>query len=571
MQDNPNDIAFHDAAPHDERFDAQAEVSKFYATTGLPSPEMIQFAEMLRDQWEEQELLKAQSIAINHGRSGNTRPAGKGGMQSQFIDRFQIVTYGDYFERPAAMSFDGLRAMVDQTPMLASVVLTRLRQMQRFTGISEDGGIGFAIRHKDREHQLTRAEQDSINLLCQFFQNCGWESNVRRRRSMHRDSFSAFMGKIARDSLILDSAPIETEMKRDKRMGIDGFYAVDGASIRLCDEDGYQGDDRIFAVQVLQQRVCTIYTLDDLIYEPRNPRSDIRCGGYGMSECELLIRVVTGLLNAMTLNIRGFSDNAIPRGILQLVGDYDQKQLVAFKRYWNGMVKGINNAWALPIMVSSTKDSSVQFTPINTEFNEMYFSKWMTFLTSIVCAIYGMAPDEINFESFSAQKSALSGSDTAERLADSKDKGLRPLLAYFENLFTQYIIAAFDDKYVFRWIGLDEQDQEKEWEGKKLVLTVNELRAEQGYEALTQEIGNAPLNPSLLAIYMQTSGLQQANEATGDAQQQDEEEDFGDVPAAGKAMADGEDGEDKSRPSRAQNKQPPPNLQKSFIPQIWLP
>src|SRR3546814_12753323 len=94
----------------------------------------------------------------------------------------------------------------------------------------------------------------------------------------------------------------------------------------------------------------------------------------------------------------------------------------------------------------------------------MMFSKWMTFLASMICAIYGIAPDELNFESFSASKSALSGNDTEQKLAESKVKGLRPLLSHFENLFSDFIVADFADKYVFRWSGLDEVDEEKRHE-----------------------------------------------------------------------------------------------------------
>src|SRR3546814_15238649 len=117
----------------------------------------------------------------------------------------------------------------------------------------------------------------------------------------------------------------------------------------------------------------------------------------------------------------------------------------------------------------------------------------MTFLASMICAIYGIAPDELNFESFSASKSALSGNDTEQKLAEYKDKGLRPLLSYFENLFSDFIVADFSDKYVFRWAGLDEEDEEKRHEMRKLTLTVNEARADQGLEPVSW--GDAPLNP----------------------------------------------------------------------------
>ena len=41
------------------------------------------------------------------------------------------------------------------------------------------------------------------------------------------------MSKLVRDSLTLDAAAIETELKAQRDLGIDGLYAVDGATIRL--------------------------------------------------------------------------------------------------------------------------------------------------------------------------------------------------------------------------------------------------------------------------------------------------------------------------------------------------
>jgi hypothetical protein len=359
--------------------------------------------------------------------------------------------------------------------------------------------------------------------------NCGWEFKPRRRKALKRDSFATFMAKVARDTLTLDSVGIETEWKRDKALGMDGFYAVDGGSIRLCTEQGYEGDDEIFALQVVQGRISCAYGYDDLIYEPRNPRTDVRVCGYGLSETELLIRVVTGFLNAMTLNIKGFDSNAIPKGMLHLTGNYAENDINAFKRYWNSMVKGVNNAWSLPVMVSKDQESKASFEKFGVEFDEMYFAKWMTFLTSIICAIYGMSPSEINFDSFTGgSTSALSGSDTAEKLAASKDSGLRPVLSYFENLMTDYVVGDFSDKYVFRWTGLDPQDPKTKQETRILISTLNEVRAEEGKPPIDGLMGDAPLNQTLLQVYMAENAPEP-------------EEDFG-TPSS--AMAGGDAGED---------------------------
>jgi hypothetical protein len=559
MSDEARRVAFDERAPPDERFDAQSELQKAHAPTSIPYLGDWKVAiDAMREDMDEQELAKAQGRAQVIPFPGEDRRVASKGQKSVFLDKYQIFARGEFFEKPAPVGFEAMRTMVDQTPILAAILLTRQRQINRFCEVSEDGGMGFAIRHRDHAHEITPDEQVSVALLERFFQHCGWEGNPRQRRRLRRDSFQQFVAKLVRDTLTMDAAAIETEIKRDAARGIDGLYAVDGSTIRLCDEEGYQGDDEFFAVQVIQGQVRTAYTWNNLIYEPRNPRADIRVVGYGMSECELLIRIVTGFLNALTLNIKGFTDNAIPRGIMHLSGDYGAEDLSAFKRHWNQMVKGINNAWSLPLMVSKDMESKAEFAPIGVDFNEMYFSKWMTFLTAIACAIYGISPDEINFESFSAQKSSLSGEDTTEKLADSKDKGLRPLLGYFESIFSDHICADFDEKYVFRFVGLDPKDAEKEWEGKKLVMTVNELRAEEGMDALPGLMGDAPLNPNLMGLYMQENAPQQP------------EPDFGGVPAAGgrgqpgaPAQEPGTDGDldDDER----QNTRP---FQKAF-PRIW--
>lgn len=502
MTDIALQTAHNPDAPQDERQDALREAQANVMPSSVK--DMMPLVDFIARQQEEQEFYKAlrkpNVIPFPSKAVQNKTP----GMQSVWLDDRQIQMLGDYYEKPSVMGFDMMRQMVDQTPILSAVVMTRIRQIKRFCRVPEGGkGPGFQIRLKNQgSTKLQKEEQQSIELLQNFFTNCGWETNPRQRARLKRDNFSNFMSKIVRDSLVLDSAPIETEFKRDKSLGLDGFYAVDGATIRLCNEEGYQGDDEIFALQVVQGNLRAAYTYDDLIYVPRNPRTDVLTGGYGMSETELLVKVVTGFLNAMTYNLKYFDSNAIPKGLLHLSGDYSADDISSFKRYWNSMVRGINNAWTLPVMVSKNQESKANFENFGVDVNEIMFAKWMTFLTSIICAIYGIAPDEINFESFTAGTSSLSGSDTEEKLINSKDKGLRPLLSHFEDLFSDYIVSEFSDKYVFRWSGLDEKDEKQLWEEEKTLLTVNEARKARNWDEIKEDWGNAPLNQTLMQVYM---------------------------------------------------------------------
>lgn len=504
MTDIALETAHNPFAPQDERNDAMRVAQQDVMPSSVK--DMVPLVEFIAQQQQEQEFNKAlrkpniipfPSKAIQDKNQG---------MQSVWLDDRQIQMLGDWYEKPSNLSFDMMRQMVDQTPILSAVIMTRIRQVKRFCRIPEGGkGPGFQIKLKNQgSGKLQTQEQQSIELLQNFFLNCGWESNPRQRLRLKRDNFSNFMSKMVRDSLVLDSSPIETEFKRDRSLGLDGFYAVDGATIRLCTEMGYQGDDEIFALQVVQGSLRAAYTYDDLIYVPRNPRTDVLTGGYGMSETELLVKVVTGFLNAMTYNLKYFDSNAIPKGLLHLSGDYSADDISSFKRYWNSMVRGINNAWTLPVMVSKNQESKASFENFGVDVNEIMFAKWMTFLTSIICAIYGIAPDEINFESFTAGTSSLSGSDTEEKLINSKDKGLRPLLSHFEDVFSDFIVSEFSDKYVFRFSGLDEKLPDQLWEEEKTLSTVDEARKARNQDAIGGVLGNAPLNQNLAGIYMQT-------------------------------------------------------------------
>lgn len=502
MTDNALEVAHNPDAPADEQRDAMREAQQ--AVMPSTVKDMLPLVEYIRRAQEEEELTKALTKPDAVPYPSRAIQKKEPGMQSVYLDERRIQLLGDYYEPPGNFGFDMMRSMVDRTPILSSVIMTRQRQVKRFCRVQESGkGPGFAIKLKDSAAKLGKEEKNSIQLLEGFFTNCGWEANPRQRKRLRRDNFSGFMMKQIRDSLILDSAPIETEWKRNRGLGIDGFYAVDGATIRLCNEDGYDGDDEVFALQVVQGNLRAAYTYDDLIYEPRNPRTDVMVGGYGMSETELLINVVTGLLNAMTYNMKFFDSNSIPKGLLHLSGDYSESDLNAFKRYWNAMVKGINNAWSLPVMVSKNQESKAAFEKFGVDIDDVMFAKWMTFLTSIVCAVYGMAPDEINFESFSAgNTSALSGHDTEEKLINSKDKGLRPLLSHFEDVFSDYIVAEFGDKYVFRWTGLDELTPEQAWIEEQSLSTLNEARKARGQEEL--DWGDCPLNQVTMGAYMQS-------------------------------------------------------------------
>jgi len=180
-QDLARSVAFDERAPANERQDALAELQKSAMPSETLSTAMVaqimQFAEMGGGMGSMMPgVARDGTLMMTKAIKDNTVPSpgpfqGKQGMQSVRVDDRHQQLQGEFWEKPAAMNFKALRAMTEQTPILNAVILTRVRQVQRFCNIQEDGaGIGFQVCHIDREHQIADDERESIKMLNRFIQ-----------------------------------------------------------------------------------------------------------------------------------------------------------------------------------------------------------------------------------------------------------------------------------------------------------------------------------------------------------------------------------------------------------------
>jgi len=197
-------------------------------------------------------------------------------------------------------------------------------------------------------------------------------------------------------------------MTRTAARKLSGWHSVPFDTVRLCAESGYDGRDEICAVQVYDAVPRVAYTYQDILYEVRNPRSDLGAGGYGYSESESVVRAITAYVNAVTFNAAGIDRNAIPRGLITLFGKYDSDQLEAFKRQMKAMLTGASQRHTVPIIAAEEKGSGAAWTPMDT-FDEMFFVRWMTFIISMICARFGIDPNEVNSDSFSVKGAQIGG------------------------------------------------------------------------------------------------------------------------------------------------------------------
>ena len=469
----------------------------------------------------------------------------------------------NFKEKPSSLSFNILYQMSVKNSVIAAVINTRINQVSTFTKpkrFSTDG-IGFEIRLRDPQAVPTKKQQEIISALETFLENCGYKYDTSI------DDFDTFIRKIVRDSLTYDQACFEIVPDRKGKPA--QVLAVDAGTIRAA-SDNYDGEttwskmqpsskDKVAWVQVIDGTIVAWFTADELAFGVRNPRSNINLQPYGFSELEQLITQITSHLYAEEYNSKFFSQGGTTKGIINLKADPNgvgnKEQLASFKRQWRAQVNGMSGAWKTPVLQIP---QGIEYINVSQSNRDMEFNQWMNYLINIVCAVYAIDPAEINFANNggAAGQSSVFENSQEQKLKNSKDKGLKPLLRFVETIINKYIISRFSQEFVFAFAGLDEQSESEksdlDTKQVKVWKTVNEIRKDHGQEPIDD--GDVILDASWLTYHNQQQMMAQqggGDEGYDDDDDQDIEtddeqdsQDDSDMPDEGEYGKYGEDAQE---------------------------
>ena len=432
--------------------------------------------------------------------------------KSLFWDPFAIIEQLGYKERPSAVTYGTLKAMAWKTPIVHTVIQTRIQQLASFCQPSRDRyDMGFRIRVRDSVKEPSPEERKWIQQGENLILRTGVTDNPRGR-----DTFERFVRKLMWDSLVYDQMAFEVVPNRRGEPA--EWYAVDASTIRLADTAStYLNEDNTEAVryvQIYDGMIISEYTQEELCFGVRNPRTDIRLFGYGVSEMEMLMTVITALLFGWEYNQKAFSQGSSQKGVLNFKGAIPERQLKAFRRHWYQMISGVENAWRTPI----TNAEELQWISMQNSNKDMEYNAWFDFLIKIACAMYTIDPVEINFKYGNVgQRSSLNEAANKEKITESKERGLRPLLRFLETQINQYIIWPLNEAFEFKFVGLDAKtrDEIADLNTKlvKTVRTIDELRAEDNLPPLPDGKGEIILDPTWLQFA--TSKDQAAQQGMG--------------------------------------------------------
>jgi intein/homing endonuclease len=323
-----------------------------------------------------------------------------------------------YKDRKFSMSFDISKQIVQNLSIVAGIIQTRTNQVSSFaTPYRLSKSVGYAIKHKNPARLTTKGEREMIQSLEKFVYNCGASDPNKFDLHRQRDDFEAFLKKIVRDSLMYDQ--FAAEVVPDKSGKPYEFLAVDASTIRLAsrsdsvrnwlgqegasgtgslatniDPTGIQYPFRTMDIkasdtkdpaylQVVHGQIANIYSAEELMFGIRNPRTDIYIQGYGYSEVEQLVSIITSHLYAEEYNRQFFRQGSAPKGLLVFRGDnMSPDQLEGFRRQWKANLEGVSNSWKTPIMQS---EQGVDWVNLNQSNKDMEYGQWMEYLIKVTC------------------------------------------------------------------------------------------------------------------------------------------------------------------------------------------
>lgn len=408
-----------------------------------------------------------------------------GRIQSIFFDPNDFTGNGKGFkDSKGILSFETLRRMGD-IYIIRAIVNTRIEQIQNFLHFSEDEQKeGFTIRRKrglfkddDSKKELTNQDKKIIENIVKFLEKGGWTEKWD-----NADNLQTFVRKIAFDSLTLDQ--LAFEIVRNRGWELQKFRAVDASLIRFLDSVDPRQKESLedYRFKGYLPRFCMVWedqilknpiTREPILYYPwelgfgiRNKSSNIRKNGYGTSELETLVEIITWILWGMQYNGNFFSQGSQPKGFINVKNsNISNSTLNEFRQAWTQTMRGVQNSHRVPVI----NGIDLEWIDLQKNNRDMEFNDWLKFLIIIGCAVYRMDPSELGFQ-FKDQAQIFGQDGQKARLQHSREKGLKPILIFIENIITEYLVSELDENFEFAFTGIEVEDEEAQVELDKKKL-----------------------------------------------------------------------------------------------------
>ena len=471
-----------------------------------------------------EEVMKAQAFIAEQQK--NARRAPQPEIKSILWNPSEIGFNGKGYRDPNnGISFGTLNRM-GEIFIVKAIINTRIEQVQNFLKYSlDDQKPGYQIRYKkspgsegSEDKELNVKDKKIVDYIVKFLEEGGendkWECE---------DNFQEFTRKVLRDSLVLDQMTFE--LVRARNMNLKKYRAVDAALIRQLDTNDpryaqmfenfrWHGYLPRYAMvwdgQIIRHPVTNEYVVFypwELGYGVRNKTTNVLRNGYGCSELETLIEIVTWILWGMQYNGNFFKQGSQPKGFINVKnGNIDQGTLNEFRQDWKQTMSTVYNSHKIPVI----QGIDLEWIDLQQTNRDMEFTEWIKFLLVIACAVYRMDPSELGFQ-FQDAARIFGQEGQKERLDHSRQKGLTPLLVFYQNVLNKYIISEIDDRLELVFTGIEIEDEAAQVE-------LDKKKSEAGFvslEAMFEKYSGRKFNPEKDTILNTVYQSAQSNKMMG--------------------------------------------------------
>jgi hypothetical protein len=378
------------------------------------------------------------------------------GRQFDYPSGYNLVTQPRPHE---PTSFHQLRGLADGYDLLRLVIETRKDQIAR---------LNWTIRSRGAVH--AGAESPRADAVRDFLAYPDREH-----------AWDAWLRMLLEDLLVIDAPTLYPRLDNGGRLH--SLEPIDGATIkRVLDDWGRTPLPPAPAYQqVLKGLPAIDYAADELLYLPRNPRTN---RVYGFSPVEQIVMTVNIALRRQLHQLQYYTEGTVPEALIGVPETWTPDQIAQFQNYWDALLTDDTatrrHARFVPATISKsfvqTKDAALKDD----------YDEW---LARIVCYAFSVSSQ------WAVKAMNRATAETAQQQAD--DEGLAPLLAWVKGAIDRILRRCFAAPDLeFHWLAEEDEDGAAQAQVDQIYLqtgvkSINEVRAEQGLAPVAG--GEAPL------------------------------------------------------------------------------
>ena len=317
-----------------------------------------------------------------------------------------------------SVSFDQLRGLADSLDLLRIVLETRKDQLAK---------LQWRIVSK-RGKKVSQSRLDEIKDF--------WESPDKQ------NSWDDWLRALLEDRFVIDAATVYPRpTKKGEASGTSkgntySFELLDGATVKpLIDARGRLPEPPGVAYQQIIKGMPVVeYTRDELIYKPRNVRTN---HVYGYPEVEQIMMTVNIALRRQLHILQFYTEGNVPESLCSVPKEWSVDQITQYQDYWDSILEG-----------NTAERRHMKFIPDGSHFimtkeaalkND--FDEW---LARVICFTFSIPP--------TAFVKMTNRAGAQQQQQQALQEGLVPMMKWIAN-FINYLIKNYlmEPDVVFEW------------------------------------------------------------------------------------------------------------------------